>query len=259
MILSAKTIDELNEKVQLALDDNWYLFGSTVVLPNTVTDNGERFFQTMSKSVTQIPGPPGPIGERGLQGEQGVQGPTGPMGPQGPAGEKGEQGVQGQTGPQGPVGPEGKKGDPGVQGEPGKSSYQLWIDEGNNGTVDDFLTATAGKRRKSEVFWTGLNLSLQSGVVVNIIELLKSTPPTFGNLEPFFKVSDNKLWPFNENRSLNFKLNLTGSFTGSSQARSITLNFVGTNGNTLIQSRPEGNVTDIYCHLTHSSVLIKMD
>ena len=212
MILSAKTIDELNEKVQLALDDNWYLFGSTVVLPNTVTDNSERFFQTMSKSVTQIPGPPGQKGDKG------------------------------------------DPGNPGVQGEPGKSSYQLWIDEDNSGTVDDFLTATAGKRRKSEVFWTGLNIALQSGVTVNLIEILKSTPPTVGILEPFFKVSDNKLWPFNEDRTLNFKLNLTGAFAGPSQARSITLNFVGTNGNTLIQSRPEGNVTDVLSFNTFFSI-----
>lgn len=212
MILSAKTIDELNEKVQLALDDNWYLFGSTVILPNTVTDNSERFFQTMSKSVTQIPGPPGQKGD------------------------KGDSGI------------------PGVQGEAGKSSYQLWLDQGNSGTIEDFLTATAGKRIKSEVFWTGLNITLQSAVTVNVIEILKSTPATFGILEPFFKVSDNKLWPFNEDRTLNFKLNLTGTFAGPSQARSITLNFVGTNGNTLIQSRPEGNVTDVLSFNTFFSV-----
>ena len=214
MILSAKTIDELNEKVQLALDDNWYLFGSTVVLPNTVTDNSERFFQTMSKSVTQIPGPPGQKGDKGDTGNP---------------------------------------GDPGVQGEPGKSSYQLWIDEDNSGTVDDFLTATAGKRRKSEVFWSGINVLLTNGVTSNIISVLKGIPPTAGTLSPFFRTTDDKLWPYNQDRSLMFKLNLIGNFTGASQARSITLNFVGTNGNTYIQNRPE-NATDILSFTTFFSI-----
>ncbi|QVW28238.1 hypothetical protein [Escherichia phage C6] len=214
MIISAKTIDELNEKVQLALDDNWHLFGSTVVLPNTVTDNSERFFQTMSKSVTQIPGPPGQKGDKGDPGNP---------------------------------------GDPGVQGEPGKSSYQLWIDEGNSGTVDDFLTAIAGKRRKSEVFWSGINVLLTNGATSNIISILKGIPPTAGTLSPFFRTADDKMWPYNQDRSLMFKLNLIGNFTGVSQARSITLNFVGTNGNTYTQNRPE-NATDILSFTTFFSI-----
>lgn len=215
MILAGRTTDELNEKVQAALNDNWHLFGSTVVLPNTVTDQEERFFQTVSQSVTQIPGPPGPKGDDGLKGD---------------------------------------KGDQGIQGPTGKSSYQLWLDEGNTGTVDEFLTATAGTRTKSEVYWAGLSLQLTNGTVTNLVNLLKATPPTSGTLEPFFKISDNKMWPFNQNRTLNFKLNLIGNFSGASQARSMTLDFVGTNGNTLIQSRPEGNVTDVLSFNTIFSV-----
>lgn len=211
MILSGRTIDELNEKVQAALADNWYLFGSTMVLPNTPTDSKERFFQTMSNSETQIPGPPGP------KGEPGVPGP---------------------------------KGDPGGDG---KSSYQIWLDLGNTGTVDDFLTDTAGKREKSEVFWSGINVLLTNGATSNIISVLKGIPPTAGTLSPFFRTTDDKLWPYNQDRSLMFKLNLIGNFTGASQARSITLNFVGTNGNTYVQNRPE-NSTDILSFTTFFSI-----
>ena len=54
-------------------------------------------------------------------------GKTGSQGPQGPKGEKGD------TGDAGP------KGETGSQGIPGRSSYQLAVDEGYKGTLEEFL------------------------------------------------------------------------------------------------------------------------
>jgi hypothetical protein len=55
----------------------------------------------------------------------GIQGPTGLQGPAGAAGA---------TGPVGPVGPSGATG---------QSAYELWLAQGNTGTVQDFLSSSA--------------------------------------------------------------------------------------------------------------------
>lgn len=129
------------------------------------------------KQVRHLVGPVGPQGERGLQGEQGPVGPQGERGPQGeigepgPKGDKGDQGLQGEPGPRGdqgergpkgetgsqgprgekgdrgdvgPRGPRGEQGDRGPQGangQDGKSAYELWKDQGNEGSLEDFFNA----------------------------------------------------------------------------------------------------------------------
>lgn len=40
----------------------------------------------------------------------------------------------------------GKQGDPGKTGLPGKSNYQLWLEAGNTGTIEDFLATTKGEK-----------------------------------------------------------------------------------------------------------------
>lgn len=129
------------------------------------------------KQVRHLVGPQGPQGERGLQGEpgpvgpQGERGPQGEMGEPGPKGDKGNQGLQGEPGPRGdqgergpkgetgsqgprgekgdrgdvgPQGPRGETGDRGPQGangQDGKSAYELWKDQGNEGSLEDFFNA----------------------------------------------------------------------------------------------------------------------
>ena len=61
---------------------------------------------------------------------QTVKGEKGDPGAEGARGEKGLKGDKGDTGPQGEVG---------LQGIPGKSSYQLAVDEGYKGTLEEFL------------------------------------------------------------------------------------------------------------------------
>ena len=75
-----------------------------------------------------IQGPKGDKGDTGLKGDPGIQGPQGPIGPQGPQGETGLQGPQGN------------------QGLVGESAYQLWLDAGNKGTIQDFLNSLKGPK-----------------------------------------------------------------------------------------------------------------
>ncbi|AIK68066.1 tail needle knob [Citrobacter phage IME-CF2] len=196
MLISADSVDELNQKVNQLLDQGMYLWGSPFVVPNSY-HNQTRFFQQVSN-----------------------------------------------------VNPSGG-------GVDGKSAYQLWLEQpGNAGKpITDFFAATAGVRKKSEVFWTGLTLVVPEDTPTNLINLLKTIVPTTGTLEPFFKITDNKLHPFNEDATVQFKLNLKGTFTGAATApRSVTLDFVGTQGNTLVLNRSQSVTTSTLSFVTFFSV-----
>lgn len=79
------------------------------------------------------------LGEAGPKGDPGASGPRGPAGATGPAGSLGAAGGSGPSGATGPVGQAGATGAPGATGAEGVSAYQLWLDAGNAGTIDDFL------------------------------------------------------------------------------------------------------------------------
>ena len=94
-------------------------------------------------------------GDKGDTGEAGPKGDTGPAGPKGDTGEAGPKGDKGDTGEAGPQGPKGDKGDTGEAGKPGedgvdgvdgKSAYQIWLDNGNTGSVNDFLESLKGPK-----------------------------------------------------------------------------------------------------------------
>ena len=61
--------------------------------------------------------------------------------PRGAQGSKGDQGIRGETGPKGDQGPQGNPGKDGVNG---KSAYQIWLDNGHNGTEVEFLASLKG-------------------------------------------------------------------------------------------------------------------
>lgn len=117
-------------------------------------------------------------GEKGDRGEQGIQGEKGDAfvyadftaaqlaalkGEKGDKGDRGEQGIQGIQGEKGDRGEQGIQGIQGPQGEKGegldystmtpeeiatligKSAYQSWLDAGNTGTEQDFLTSLRGE------------------------------------------------------------------------------------------------------------------
>ena len=82
----------------------------------------------------------GAQGEKGETGAQGPQGEKGETGAQGPKGEKGDQGIQGEKGDQ------GVQGEKGETGQDGKSAYEIWLEAGNVGTEEDFLSWLKGEK-----------------------------------------------------------------------------------------------------------------
>lgn len=63
-------------------------------------------------------------------------------GPRGPQGEQGPAGPQGETGP---AGPQGAPGTAGPQGPEGKSAYEVAVDNGFEGTEEEWLESLKGE------------------------------------------------------------------------------------------------------------------
>lgn len=191
-LLSSETSDDLLTKINNALSDGKFLYGTTTVLPGE-SHNPVRFFQYVSDiDVTS-----------------------------------------------------------------GASAYDIWLQQGNTGSEQDFLNSLQGAsymRQKSEVTWSGISLVIPTGSPINLINALKALTPSGGTLTPFFNTTDNKLHVFNQNMTVNFKLNLIGSWAGSTENRSMTLNFVGTTGNTLTYSRDSSVTSDNVSFRTFLSI-----
>ena len=83
-------------------------------------------------------------GETGPQGEQGPQGPAGADGAQGPQGVPGVEGPQGIQGERGPAGLQGPQGEQGPSGQDGKSAYEIAVDDGFTGTIEEWLESLQG-------------------------------------------------------------------------------------------------------------------
>lgn len=191
-LLSSETSDDLLTKINDALSDGKFLYGTTTVLPGE-SHNPVRFFQYVSDiDITS-----------------------------------------------------------------GASAYDIWLQQGNTGSEQDFLNSLQGAsyvRQKSEVTWSGISLVIPTGSPINLINALKALTPSGGTLAPFFNTTDNKLHVFNQNMTVNFKLNLIGSWAGSTENRSMTLNFVGTAGNTLTYSRDSSVTSDNVSFRTFLSI-----
>lgn len=191
-LLSSETSDDLLTKINDALSDGKFLYGTTTVLPGE-SHNPVRFFQYVSD----------------------------------------------------------------VDITSGASAYDIWLQQGNTGSEQDFLDSLKGAsyvRQKSEVTWSGISLVIPTGSPINLINALKALTPSGGTLAPFFNTTDNKLHVFNQNMTVNFKLNLIGSWVGSTENRSMTLNFVGTTGNTLTYSRDSSVTSDNVSFRTFLSI-----
>lgn len=191
-LLSSETSDDLLTKINDALSDGKFLYGTTTVLPGE-SHNPVRFFQYVSDiDITS-----------------------------------------------------------------GASVYDIWLQQGNTGSEQDFLDSLKGAsytRQKSEVTWSGISLVIPTESPINLINALKALTPSGGTLAPFFNTTDNKLHVFNQNMTVNFKLNLIGSWAGSTENRSMTLNFVGTTGNTLTYSRDSSVTSDNVSFRTFLSI-----
>lgn len=118
--------------------DFWLAAGNT----GTVED----FVESMKGKVGPKgdkgdPGPMGPAGPKGDKGDDGIPGTPGPQGERGLPGNPGKDGKEGPQGPIGLTGPSGPVGERGPRGLDGKSAYEIWKEEGNDGTKEDFLNS----------------------------------------------------------------------------------------------------------------------
>ena len=97
------------------------------------------------KGDTGATGAQGPKGDKGDTGATGAQGPKGDKGDTGATGEQGPKGDKGDTGATGAQGPKGDKGDTGAAGADGKSAYDLAVENGYTGTVQEWLYSLKGE------------------------------------------------------------------------------------------------------------------
>ena len=120
--------------------------------------------------------------------------------------------------------------------------------------VQGQVTALAQKvRRKMEVYYSGLTLVIPT-TATNLIDLVKGLTPTSGALNAFFNTTTNKLNVYNDNTSVFFKINIVGTWTATSQNRSMVLDFAGTQGNRLTANRVNNTAPDIIQFNTYFSV-----
>ncbi|MGA4534886.1 tail needle knob protein [Citrobacter braakii] len=111
----------------------------------------------------------------------------------------------------------------------------------------------ATTRKKSEVVYTGISQIIPT-TPTNLITMLKSLTPSSGTLLPFFNTTTDKLTVYNENKTLNFKLSMIGSYPGGTTNRSMQLTFSGAVPDTLVASRNAATTTDNILLATFFSV-----
>lgn len=130
------------KKPEIPKDKENSLIASLINVDDFMGPKGE-------KGDTGERGPRGPKGDQGIQGIQGIQGLPGPKGDKGPPGVAGKPGIQGPQGPKGDVGergPIGIQGPEGPRGPEGKSSYELWLENGNVGSYHDYYLSLKGPK-----------------------------------------------------------------------------------------------------------------
>ncbi|EPC6088500.1 tail needle knob protein [Citrobacter freundii] len=111
----------------------------------------------------------------------------------------------------------------------------------------------ATTRKKSEVVYTGISQVIPT-TPTNLIAMLKALTPSSGTLLPFFNTTTDKLTVYNENKTLNFKLSMIGSYPGGTTNRSMQLTFSGAVPDTLVASRNAATTTDNILLATFFSV-----
>lgn len=97
-------------------------------------------------------------------------------------------------------------------------------------------------RKKSEVVYTGISQVIPT-TATNLVTMLKALTPTSGALAPFFNTTSNKMVVYNENKTLNFKLSIVGTWPGGTTNRSMQLTFSGAVPDTLVDSRNAATAT----------------
>lgn len=98
-------------------------------------------------------------------------------------------------------------------------------------------------RKKSELLFTGLSLVIPT-TPTNLVALLKALTPASGTFAPFFDTANDKMVAFNEDKTLNFKLVIVGSWASGSLNRSMSVTFSGAVPDTLTEPRYPGTTAD---------------
>lgn len=111
----------------------------------------------------------------------------------------------------------------------------------------------ATTRKKSEVIYTGISQVIPT-TPTNLVTMLKALTPTSGTLSPFFNTTSNKMVVYNENKTLNFKLSIVGTFPGGTTNRSMQITFSGAVPDTLVDSRNAATSTSNILLATFFSV-----
>ena len=119
----------------------------------------EGTFDDYQETIRGRTGDPGKDGDKGDPGERGKDnyelwldlGNEGTLETfletyRGPEGKRGLDGIDGKDGEKGEKGDPGKDGRDGIDGDPGIGIYELWIQEGHEGSVDDMWTFLTGPK-----------------------------------------------------------------------------------------------------------------
>lgn len=131
-------------------------------------------------------------------------------------------------------------------------SDTLQLHEDRLDLIDDVLVSHGERlnaleyvvtRKKSELVFTGMSLLIPTAPT-NLIALLKAITPASGSFAPFFDIVNDKMVVFNEDKTLNFKLVIVGSWTSGSLNRSMSVTFSGAVPDTLTEPRYPGTTTD---------------
>lgn len=108
-------------------------------------------------------------------------------------------------------------------------------------------------RKKSELVFSGISLVIPT-TPSNLVTILKALTPTSGTFAPFFDTVNDKMVVFNENKSVQFKLSMVGSWPGGTGNRAMTLVFSGTVPDTVVSDRTAVTTTDNVLFATFFSV-----
>ncbi len=71
-----------------------------------------------------------------------------------------ETSINSESGPQGPQGPQGTQGSNGTTGNNGLSAYEIWLNNGNSGSENDFLNSLVGSTGSSSLDQQSVSFSV---------------------------------------------------------------------------------------------------
>lgn len=160
----------------LGIDENWHgQDGESVTFAVSAIPSGTRVTLSGAQGTESFDVMNGVDGTNGADGAQGPAGPQGPQGDPGVQGETGPQGIQGERGPVGPQGERGEQGPAGQDGAPGKSAYEIAVEDGFTGNVQEWLVSLKGDPGKDGFSPIVSAEAIPSGTRITITDAVSST------------------------------------------------------------------------------------